>query len=429
MKLATRIALALVALLAVIVVFALVKQPPVGADRFYEDQPYHFQTLRVFTNIPHGGADTGEILTTIKKAQQGDEESWFRAWEDTAERVEQMGRDLKDPISRGRALLRAHNYYRTAEFFLAPHDSRRDESFQKGIEAFHAGLDALGVKREFISISYGEHTLNAIYYPGPAGSDTKPLIMAITGYDGTMEEMYFDVAAPALERGYSCLTYEGPGQGSILRKQGLQFTHEWEKPNGAVLDEFLKTHPRPRKIVFVGISLGGYLAPRAAVFDKRIDGVVAFDVMYNFQEAALKQTPGFVKYLYGKGYVGIVNTLMKLKMKTTPGVKWGIQNAMWTMGAENPADVLVKFEKYSLENVADQITCDVLILAGEKDHFIPLEQVDQFKEKLVNARSVKARIFTEEEGGHEHCRLGAVTLFNAELFDWIEEKFGDESPT
>ncbi len=116
-----------------------------------------------------------------------------------------------------------------------------------------------------------------------------------------MEELYFNVVAPSLERGYSCLTYEWPGQGSILREQGLQFISEWEKPNGAVLDEFLRTRPKPRKIVFVGVSLGGYLAPRAAAFDKRIDGVVAFGVMYNFQEAALKQTPGFVKYLYGKG--------------------------------------------------------------------------------------------------------------------------------
>ena len=177
MKLATRIALPLVALLAVIVVFRLAKQPPMGADRFYEDQPYHFQTLRVFTNIPYGGADTGEILTTIKRVRQGDEESWFHAWEGMAARVEKKGRELKDPVSRGRALLRAHNYYRTAEFFLAPQDPRRGDSFQKGLETFHAGLDALGVKRELIKIPYGDNTLKALYYPGPAVSETKPLIV------------------------------------------------------------------------------------------------------------------------------------------------------------------------------------------------------------------------------------------------------------
>jgi alpha-beta hydrolase superfamily lysophospholipase len=80
----------------------------------------------------------------------------------------------------------------------------------------------------------------------------------------------------AHEHGYGVLTYDGPGQGSVLRRQGLTFTH-WEKPTGAVLDAFLADHARPEKIVPVGMSMGGYLAPRAAAFDERFDGVVAYD--------------------------------------------------------------------------------------------------------------------------------------------------------
>jgi hypothetical protein len=34
----------------------------VGQTRFFHNQTYHFQTLRVFNDIPAGGADTGEIL-------------------------------------------------------------------------------------------------------------------------------------------------------------------------------------------------------------------------------------------------------------------------------------------------------------------------------------------------------------------------------
>jgi alpha-beta hydrolase superfamily lysophospholipase len=44
----------------------------------------------------------------------------------------------------------------------------------------------------------------------------------------------------------------------------LQFTPEWEKPTSAVLDAFLATHAQPEKIVLIGLSMGGYLAPRAA---------------------------------------------------------------------------------------------------------------------------------------------------------------------
>ena len=92
-----------------------------------------------------------------------------------------------------------------------------------------------------------------------------------------MEELYFHVVAAVHQRGYSVLTYEGPGQGAVLREQGLTFTPKWEKPTSAVLDTFLAKHPVSQKIVLIGESLGGYLAPRTAAFDSRINGVVAYD--------------------------------------------------------------------------------------------------------------------------------------------------------
>jgi hypothetical protein len=34
--------------------------------KFFNDQTYHFQTLRALNDIPYGGADTSEVLETIK---------------------------------------------------------------------------------------------------------------------------------------------------------------------------------------------------------------------------------------------------------------------------------------------------------------------------------------------------------------------------
>lgn len=409
-------------IVALVVVWAA-RPAPKGTSRFYSDQPYHFQVLRAFACIPFGAGDTGEILATIKNIPEGNDEIWFREWEQTAARVEKAARVYKDPMSRGYGLLRAHGYYRTAEFFMHPSDPRRFPSFRKNLNAFYEGLDALGVKYTIITVPYGSYSLKAVYYPAAGGHAKKPLILMCGGYDSTLEELYFMLAAGALQRGYSCLTFEGPGQGSIIREQGLQFTSEWEKPTGAVLDTFLKQYPRPEKIVMIGASLGGYLAPRAAAFDKRIDGVAAFDVCYDFQEAALMQVPAFVRFLYRSGFTGTVNTLMRLKMRTTPGVRWGIQNAQWTMGARSPIDLLSIFSKYTLKDVSKNIRGHVLILAGEKDHFFPVRQVDEFKKSLVNAKSVTTRIFTEQEGAAEHCQLGALSLFHAEFFNWVQEKF------
>ena len=127
--------------------------------RFFNDQTYHFQTLRVLNDIPYSGADTSEVLETIKHIKAGNSDDWYDAWERTGDRVSILAGRTKDPISRGRAHLRAHNYYRTAEFLLAPHDPRRTISWKKNIEAFYRGLDTLGVGYERISAPYGAHHL------------------------------------------------------------------------------------------------------------------------------------------------------------------------------------------------------------------------------------------------------------------------------
>ena len=103
--------------------------------------------------------------------------------------------------------------------FFWIHDPRRLVSWKKNIGAFYEGLDTLAVRYERISSPYGAHQLNALYFPGPQGSESRPLIVICGGFDSTLEELYFVLVAAGLERGYSVLVYEGPGQGSIIRDQ------------------------------------------------------------------------------------------------------------------------------------------------------------------------------------------------------------------
>ena len=396
-----------------------------GNQRYFTDQTYHHLTMRTLGQIPYGGADTGEVLETIKHIRAGDAESWREAWVATADRVTALGQDSRDRTSRGRAFLRASNYYRTAEFLLLPDDTRRAAAWQSQRATFYAGLDALGVRYEPIAVPYGEHSLRALYFPGGEGSADKPLIVVCGGFDSTLEELYFTVAAGALERGYAVLLYEGPGQGAALREQGLTFVVDWERPTGAVLDSFLASHPRPPHIVLVGMSMGGYLAPRAAAFDARIDGVVAFDVLFDVAAAARWQSSGsgLGDWLNGLGLDGVAEVLMRLKMGTDPGLRWGLNNAMWVMGVSSPTQVLAAFAPYTLQGVAQRIRADVLILAGVEDHLVPLAQVEQFRTALTSARSVTAIVYDQESGGKEHCQDGAVTLWQRDFFEWLLVRF------
>jgi alpha-beta hydrolase superfamily lysophospholipase len=421
MRRITGIALALVAVLALAVVF-WPRGDALGHARFFADQTYNFETIRVLSNTSPVGGDLGEVATAVDRIKSGDAESWYAEWNAAGDRVMALAEKTSDPISKGNALLRAHNYYRSAEFFLAPKDPKRPAIWKKNVTAFYTGLDTLGVGYERITVPYGRAHLNAVYYPGAPGAEAKPLIVIVPGFDSTMEELYFHFVAVALQRGFAVLSYEGPGQGSVLREQGLTFTPEWEKPNGAVLDTFLAAHPKPKKIVLIGESMGGYLAPRAAAFDDRIDGVVAYDVFFDGGEIAESKVPHFVLWLRANGYTGILSLLSGLKKD--PGAVWAQENGMWGFGVADPFAVLDAFKAYTLAPVAHRIHADVLALAGAEDHFIPAGQLERFKKSLTNARSVTTVTYDRASGGHEHCQLGAQSLWQATVFDWIVAKFG-----
>ncbi len=69
-------------------------------------------------------------------------------------------------------------------------------------------------------------------------------------------------AIAAVRRGYNCLTFEGPGQGEVIREQGLPFRYDWEKVVTPVVDYALsRPEVDPRKVALFGISLGGVPGP------------------------------------------------------------------------------------------------------------------------------------------------------------------------
>jgi pimeloyl-ACP methyl ester carboxylesterase len=375
--------------------------------RFFANTTLHFETLRNAGYIAANCADLGEMLETTKLITEGDLQGWYVAWSDTADRVWSLAERTRDPLSKGSAYMRASTYQRLGEFLLPHDDPKRPASFEKTGKLFFRGLEALGVRYESFSAPYANGRLRALYLPAPAGSEKKPLIVLVGGFDSILEEMYPVIGKAALDRGYSVLIYEGPGQGEPLRKYDMAFTPEWEKPTAAVLDEFFRSHTKPAKIVLIGMSMGGYFAPRAAAFEERFDGVVAFDTCFDFYEPGSR----------------ILNAAKDPLALKNPDIGWAYGNALWTLGAKNADEALKVGIDYTLAPVAQMIRQDVLILAGTEDHFIPFHQTAYFEKSLVNARSVTTRIFDRPSGGAGHCQCGNTSLVHAAVFDWLLEKF------
>ena len=378
-----------------------------GNGRFFATENFHYQTLRALTEMSSGGAQLNDVLEAIKTIVDGDAQSWYAGWSALSDRTVAFAEQTHDTISKGNAYMRAHNYLRTAQFMLPPEDPKRPGAWKKCLEYYLKGLDVLRVRCERISVPYRGGKLRAQYFPGTPGAEHKPLIMLVGGYDSTLEELYPMLGKAGLERGYSVLAYEGPGQGQPLR-DGVLMIPEWEKPTAAVLDEFLRTHAKPTKIVLIGMSMGGYFAPRAAAFERRIDGVVAWNTCFDFGECANM----------------LAQKSLDPAASRTADYRWFAGNALWTTGTRTIEAATRAFSAYTLAPVAARITQPVLITAGENDYGIPLHQTADFQKALVNAKSVTTRIFDRASGGAEHCQAGNGSLVHAAVFDWLAETFG-----
>jgi len=393
-----------------------------GYGRLFDDPTYHHQALRALNHAAAFGADISEVLQASAHVRAGDAEGWFAAWSELGDRNLERAGALGDPLDRGRALLRAHTYFLRSTFFLPAEDPRRTSSSRRDRAAFYAALDALGVAVEPIPVPYGHAHLNALLYR-PVGPPRSTLIVFCGGSDTTLEELYFFLGAAARERGYAVLTFEGPGQGSVAREQGLYMTPEWEKPTSRVLDTYLAAHARPEHIVMVGLSLGGYLAMRAAAFDDRIEGVVAYDVFYDGREVAGRNVPPLAVPLRHLGLDPVLNRLAQLRARwdTASAAAMVVGESM--LGRLEPLEWVDALARYTLDDdVAGRVRQDVLLFAGEEDQFVPIEQVEKLQRALHHARSVTTHVYDRASGGAEHSQLGATSLWQADLFAWLEER-------
>jgi len=396
----------------------------IALDFYFKDQQYSFQALRALGAAAGGGADAGEVLITLGRIREGDDESWYAAWRKTAEAREQAGDGF---LARGRKVsarqeyLRASNYYRTAEFFLRgnPADPRIVATWRKGREMFLKFARLADQPIRPVEIPFEGTTLPGYLALVDNSGKKRPLLIIQTGFDGTAEELYYSNAVFALRRGYNVLLFEGPGQGRVIREQKIPFRPNWETVVTPVVDFALKRREVERdNIALMGISFGGYLVPRAAAFEHRLKACIANGGVYDMHRVVMKR-PGMEQALDDPQASAEIDSEIYKMMETDPALRWAFGNGMFTFDAKSPTDWMRKTRPYTMKDVAGNIRCDMLVVDSEDDKDMP-GQARQLYDTLKGPREFM--LFTREEGAGEHCQIGAALLSNARILDWLDGK-------
>ena len=395
----------------------------------FQDPTFSLQLLRAIGETYYKGADIGECLSTAYRIKEGDFESWYTEWSKTAKRVHKYADDClaaNHKISAREAYLRASNYYRVAEFLLInPEDPRIQTTWGSSKECFSNAGRLFSPPIESIEIPYEGTTLPGYFYRVKDDSNTttpRPTLIAHGGFDSTLEELYTDAAAPALERGYNCLTFEGPGQGGMIRKQRIPFRYDWEKVVTPIIDYALTRDQDidPNQIALMGMSMGGYLAARAAAFEDRISACILYNGVYDGYDAFAAGFPQPLRQAIENGNIDVVNTVLGILSDLDANMRFNLKHGMWTSGASSPFELIQDSKKYTIKDIAQKIKCPTLVLDAEKDDSFPGQP-----KKVYDALTCPKKyiLFTTEEGAEEHCQSGAPAISNQRIFDWLDDTF------
>ncbi len=395
----------------------------------FQDSTFSLQLLRVIGETYYKGADIGECISTAYRIKEGDFESWYKEWLATAQRVHSYADDSLargHKVSAREAYLRASNYYRVAEFLLMnPEDRRIQTTWGNSKKCFRIAAELFSPQFEVeaIEIPYEQTTLPGYFYSSNNKSSSKqnrPILIAHGGFDSTVEELYTS-AAPALERGYSCLTFEGPGQGGVIRKQKIPFRSDWEKVVTPVIDfvsENYADHCDLTSLALMGISMGGYLAARSAAFEHRIAACILYNGVYDGYESIASGFPKSLLTAIENGDSKAVNMTLGILMESDSNIRFNLQHGMWTTGLNTPYELIQGSKDYTIKDVVQNIKCPTLVLDAENDDSFPGQP-----KKVYNALTCSKNYirFTKQEGAEEHCQSGAPAICNQRIFDWLDE--------
>jgi alpha-beta hydrolase superfamily lysophospholipase len=371
-------------------------------------------------------ADTGECLETASRIQREDVFSWTREWQKTADRVRAVA---EASAARGHRVSAGEAYLRSAAYdhgALLRHPEPRHpsvlETARRAATSFERALELLSIPGHPVRIPYERTALPGYFFRSPVRGKA-PVLVVFQGRDAWPEDGRY-LWDGAIRRGYHCLTFHGPGQGLTLREHGLPFRADWEQVVSSVIDFVVRQPPvDPRRIVVMGLSMGGALAPRAAAFEKRIHTCVANPGVHSWSDAVFAlleaMAPGLVPLFETDPRA--FNARVGQMMESAPFYRWAFTDWMWKHGARTPSELLQKLKEYTNASVLDRIACRMLVMDGTAEAFT----AGQAK-KLYDALSCPKdyMLFTEEDTGLVHCQAGAHAVAAQRMFDWLDEQLG-----
>lgn len=389
---------------------------------FYKSETNEFRFLNVIGKVHYKFADLGELLAIRKLTDETNPGTFINAYVQFANTCKSIAdNSLKSgfKVSARDAYMRASSYYYAALDFLdeAGQADKFLQYFKMHRDCWKAGAQLMDFSYEEFDIPYEQTTIKGFFFGHKNDKVKRPLLIFNNGSDGSIVDCWTMGGAGAFERGYNVVTFDGPGQGSSLFEKNLFFRYDWEKVVSPVVDAVIKRKDvDPKRIVLLGLSQGGYWVPRAAAFEKRIHTMIADPGVVNVSTSWMANLPQPLVSLLQSGNKAQFNGYLAEGFKQSPATAALYNFRARPYGFDNPFDAYTAVQKYQLNDVAGNISCNVIITSPEKEQFWP----GQSQQLFDMIKSPKQQIpFTTAQGADYHCEPKARVLWEQQVFDSI----------
>jgi 2,6-dihydroxypseudooxynicotine hydrolase len=331
------------------------------------------------------GVDYNDFVRTTARIERW--EDWLPAWSETAALHAGLGAEAAgrgNSLTAGEAYVRAALCYHFAKFvWLVDLDLHRQVT-ELAISSLYEAHRHLDPFAERVEVPF-EGTPLFGNLRRPVGPNPAPLVMLVPGLDSTKEE-FFNWENVFLARGMATFSLDGPGQG-----EGGFHAHirpDYEVAVTAGLDALAgRDDIDVGRVGLVGVSLGGYYAPRAAAFEPRVSSVATVGGVYDF----------------GACWDGLPNITRETFRHHS--------------GAADQEAARSIAEQLSLSSVSETIEQPLLVVFGKLDRLIPYQQAERL------AREAKhTELVMYPEGNHVCNNL--PYRYRPLVGDWMAGRLG-----
>jgi 2,6-dihydroxypseudooxynicotine hydrolase len=329
------------------------------------------------------GVDFNDFRRVTGSLEHWDD--WLDAWSACADGHRshaEADREAGHDLSAGEAFVRAAVCYHFAKFVWVLDAERNRATTGKAIAALAAAHELLDPTAERV-----EAPLDGASIVGnlrrPHEVSPAPLVVLIAGLDSTKEE-FFHWENVFLARGMATLSMDGPGQGES--GFALNIRPDYEVAVAAMLDAVSgREDIDVERVGAVGVSMGGYYAPRAAAFEPRLRAVAGISGPYDMSSNW--------------------DNLPSLTRET-------LQHHT---GASSQEEARARAAELNLAGVAERIAVPALVVTGKLDRLIPWEDTKRIADEIPGADWV-----LYDEGTHVCNNL--PFRYRPLVGDWMADK-------